>query len=504
MRNSWVSSLAASCIVVLAGCVGLPQHVQRIPSEALHQPDTTTLGRIVEHAEGDRNLSGIRLLASGDEALASLIALADRAERTLDIQYYLIHQDDSARLLLHHLRLAADRGVRVRLLVDDLNTAGEDRRFMHLGQHANVEVRLFNPFAGGRSALWTRIAASMSEIPRINHRMHNKLFVADDALAITGGRNIGDQYFTRDLQNNFIDLDVVAGGPVVTELSASFDAFWNSKYAYPIASVASPVPPEEAPASLEEGVISGEAGWLGRELDARDLQLDWVPATVLADRPAKIATDAPPDDGVVLANSIKALMRSAKSEVIVISPYFIPGPDGVALMKELVGRGVHIRILTNSLASTDSPLVHNGYSHYRVALLKLGVELEEVRPKLGQRRKRFHPFKSSNASLHAKALVIDQHVVFIGSMNMDARSAHTNSELGLVMRSPEIARQVTSLLDDISADGSYTLHLGSHDQLVWSSGEPGAETFWYKDPETTWAQRFLLRMVAPFATEEML
>jgi phosphatidylserine/phosphatidylglycerophosphate/cardiolipin synthase-like enzyme len=503
MRNSWVNGLAASCILVLAGCVGLPQHVQRIPSEALHQPDTTTLGRIVEHAEPDRNLSGIRLLTSGDEALASLIGLADRAERTLDLQYYLIHQDDSARLLLHHVRLAADRGVRVRLLVDDLNTAGEDRRFMHLGQHANVEVRLFNPFAGGRSALWTRIAASVSEIPRINHRMHNKLFVADNALAITGGRNIGDQYFTRDPQSNFIDLDVVAGGPVVSELSASFDAFWNSKYAYPIASVASPVPPEEAPASLEEEVISGDAAWLGRELDARKLQLDWVPATVLADRPAKIASDAPLDDGV-LAKSIKALMRSAKSEVIVISPYFIPGTDGVALMKELVGRGVHIRILTNSLASTDSPLVHNGYSRYRVALLKLGVDLEEVRPKLGQKRKRFHPFKSSNASLHAKALVIDQQVVFIGSMNMDARSAHTNSELGLVLRSPEIARQVTSLLDDVSADGSYRLHLGPHDQLVWSSGEPGAETFWYKDPETTWAQRFLLRMVAPFATEEML
>jgi cardiolipin synthase C len=503
MRNSWISSLAASCILVLTGCVGLPQHVQRIPSEALRQPDSTTLGRIVEHAEVDRNLSGIRLLTSGDEALASLIALADRAERTLDVQYYLIHQDDSARLLLHHLRLAADRGVRVRVLIDDLNTAGEDRRFMHLGQHANVEVRLFNPFPGGRSALWTRIAASLSEIPRINHRMHNKLFVADNALAITGGRNIGDQYFTRDPQSNFIDLDVVAGGPIVPALSASFDAFWNSKYAYPIASVASAVSPEEVSPSLEEGVAAGEAGWLGRELDARALRLDWVPATVLADRPAKIATDAPPDDGV-LTSSIQALMRSAKSEVIIISPYFVPGPDGIALMHELVGRGVHIRILTNSLASTDSPLVHDGYSHYRVALLKLGVELEEVRPKLGQKRKRFHPFKSSNASLHAKALVVDQSVVFIGSMNMDARSAHTNSEMGLVMRSSEIAKQVTSLLDDISADGSYTLSLDLHDHVVWSSGEPGAETRWYKDPETTHMQRFLLHMVAPFAPEEML
>lgn len=503
MRNSWINGVVAWSILALAGCVGLPQHVRRIPSEELRQPDSTTLGRIVEKAQVDGNLSGIRLLMSGDEALASLLALADHAEKTLDIQYYLIHEDDSARLLLRHVRLAADRGVRVRMLIDDLNTAGEDRRFMHLGQHANIEVRLFNPFPGGRSALWTRIAASLSEIPRINHRMHNKLFVADNALAITGGRNIGDQYFTRDAQSNFIDLDVVAGGPIVPALSASFDAFWNSKYAYPIASVASAVPPEEAPPSLEEGVTSGDAGWLDRELDAGTLQLDWVPATLLADRPAKTASNAPPEDGI-LATSIQALMRSAKSEVIIISPYFIPGPDGVELMRELVARGVHIRILTNSLASTDSPLVHNGYSHYRVALLKLGVDLEEVRPKLGQKRKRFHPFKSSNASLHAKALVIDQNVVFIGSMNMDARSAHTNSELGLVMRSPEIARQVTSLLDDISADGSYVLRLDDHDRIVWSSGEPGAERVWHTDPETTHAQRFLLHMLAPFAPEEML
>jgi phosphatidylserine/phosphatidylglycerophosphate/cardiolipin synthase-like enzyme len=198
------------------------------------------------------------------------------------------------------------------------------------------------------------------------------------------------------------------------------------------------------------------------------------------------------------------LMRSATQEVIVISPYFVPGPDGVALMRELVERGVHIRVLTNSLASTDSPLVHNGYSRYRVALLKLGVELSEVRPKLGTKRKRFHPFRSANASLHAKALVIDQKTVFIGSMNMDARSARTNSEMGIVIRSAEIARQVTSLLDDISADGSYTLGLDRRNHIVWSSGEPGAETIWHTDPETTHWQRFLLKMFAPFAPEELL
>jgi cardiolipin synthase C len=495
----------ATLALLLAGCVGLPRHVEKSRSEALPHPETTTLGRLVAGEESNKNLSGIRLLSSGDEALADLIALADHAERTLDIQYYIIHQDDSARILLHHLRLAADRGVRVRVLVDDLNTAGEDRRFMHLGEHANVEVRVFNPFPGGRFATWTRFLASAGDIRRINHRMHNKLFVADNALAITGGRNIGDEYFTRDPRSNFIDLDVVAAGAIVAELSASFDAFWNSKYAYPIASVASPVSAEPASPPLLEGAPAANPNWLAAGLDSGSVQLTWVPATVLADRPAKIASESSPAEEVTIANNLAALMRSATQELIVISPYFVPGKDGVALFAKLVDQGVHIRILTNSLASTDSPLVHNGYSHYRVALLKLGIELSEVRPKLGQKRARFHPFRGSNASLHAKALVIDQKTVFIGSMNMDARSAHTNSELGLVMRSAEIARQVTSLLDDISADGSYKLQLVDHDSRIeWTSGESGSEKTWYTDPETTRMQRFTLKVLAPFAPEELL
>jgi putative cardiolipin synthase len=505
--------LLAVLVLLMSGCATLPRHVEKIHSVALPNPDTTSLGRIVAAEADGKHLSGVRLLASGEEALADLIALADHAERTLDVQYYIIHQDDSARILLQHVRMAADRGVRVRVLVDDLNTAGEDRRFMHLGKHANVEVRVFNPFPGGRSATWTRLLASVNDIPRINHRMHNKLFVADDALAITGGRNIGDQYFTRDQHNNFIDLDVVAAGAVVRELSASFDAFWNSKYAYPIASLASPVSAEPvSPVSAEpaspafvDGGIAPNTNWLEGELDSGHLQLAWVPATVLADRPAKIASETSPDEEVTIANNLVALMRSAKQELIVISPYFVPGKDGVAMFAKLVDQGVHIRILTNSLASTDSPLVHNGYSRYRAQLLKLGIELSEVRPKLGQKRARFHPFRSSTASLHAKALVIDQKTVFIGSMNMDARSARTNSELGLVIRSADIARQVTSLLDDISADGSYRLRLVGHGgRIEWSSGEPGSEKTWYIDPETTRLQRFALKILAPFAPEELL
>ena len=495
----------AVLLLLISGCVGLPRHVVKIHSEALPDPESTSLGRVVAAEEGAKNLSGIRLLTSGEEALADLIALADHAERTLDIQYYIIHQDDSARLLLHHLRLAADRGVRVRVLVDDLNTAGEDRRFMHLGQHANVEVRVFNPFPGGRSKIWTRLLASVNDIPRINHRMHNKLFVADNALAVTGGRNIGDQYFTRDEHSNFIDLDVVAAGAIVPELSASFDAFWNSKYAYPIASVAAPVSAEPPPPRPSESSAAASANWLEHELESGSVHLTWVPATVLADRPAKIASDASSGEEVNIANNIAALMRSAKQELIVISAYFVPGKDGVAMMRDLVSQGVHIRILTNSLASTDSPLVHTGYSRYRAALLKLGVELSEVRPKLGQKRARFHPFRGSSASLHAKALVIDQKMVFIGSLNMDARSARTNSELGLVIRSADIAHQVTNLLDDISADGSYKLRLVDHtNRIEWTSGEPGSEKTWYNDPETTRMQRFTLKILGPFAHEELL
>ncbi len=496
--------LALACAIA-GGCATLPHHVAKFRSEALHDPSATTLGRIVARGEAGRKLSAIRLLASGDEAFASLLALADRAERTLDVQYYIITQDESARIFLRHLRDAAERGVRVRILVDDLNTAGEDRRFMRLGQHANMEVRVFNPFPGGRLALWTRFLASAGDIPRINHRMHNKLFVADNAIAVTGGRNIGDQYFTRDKTSNFIDLDVVAAGAIVPQLSSSFDAFWNSKYAYPIASVAAPVAVEAESRTLEDSGSPGAADFLAHELDAGALQFPWVPASVLADRPAKIASDTAPGEEETIANDISALIRTAQQELIVISPYFVPGREGIELLRGLERRGVHIRILTNSLASTDSPLAHIGYSHYRVDLLHLGVELAEVRPVLGTTRPRFHPFRSGAASLHAKALVIDQKTVFIGSLNMDARSARTNSELGLVIRSVDIARAVTSLLDDIRADGSYRLDFVDHSKrLRWTSGPPGDEHVWYRDPEATRTQRFLVDLLAPFAPEELL
>jgi putative cardiolipin synthase len=504
VRNT-LKPLLAVAVLVLAGCAGLPRHVHKTPSSAFQHPETTTLGRLVAGEDVGKNLSGIRLLSSGEEALASLIALADHAERTLDIQYYIIHEDDSSRALLHHVRLAADRGVRVRVLVDDLNTAGEDRRFLHLSNHANIEVRVFNPFTAGRFATWTRFLASATDIRRINHRMHNKLFVADDALAITGGRNIGDQYFTLDPRSNFVDLDVVAAGAIVPQLSASFDQFWNSKYAFPIASVASSVDAEAASAPPAQAQISDSDRWLEHEIDAQKLDLIWAPATVLADQPAKITSETSPDEELTIANDTTALMGTAKQDLSIISPYFVPGKQGVALIAKLVENGVHVRILTNSLASTDSPLVDIGYARYRVPLLKLGVDLREMRPKLGQKHARFHPFRSSNASLHAKALVIDQKIVFIGSLNMDERSRKINSELGLVISSAEIAHEVTSLLDDISStDGSYKLQLDQHGRVEWVSGDVGSQKVWHTEPETSRTERVWLAILSPFAPDELL
>jgi phosphatidylserine/phosphatidylglycerophosphate/cardiolipin synthase-like enzyme len=503
VRNTLKAGVIA-VVALLAGCAGLPRHVQKTPSVAFQHPETTTLGQIVAADQIGKNLSGFRLLSSGEAALASLITLADHAERTLDIQYYIIHEDESTQEFLHHVRLAADRGVRVRLLVDDLNTAGEDRRFMHLSSHPNVEVRVFNPFTAGRFSTWARFIASATDIRRINHRMHNKLFVADDALAITGGRNIGDQYFTLDPRSNFVDLDVVAAGAIVPQLSASFDQFWNSKYAIPIASVASSVEAETQSVAPIESQFSDSDKWLDQELDSKKLELIWAPATVLADRPAKIASESSPDEELTIANDITELMATAKQDLSIISPYFIPGKEGVALIAKLVASGVKVRILTNSLASTDSPLVDIGYARYRVPLLKLGVDLREMRPKLGQKHTRFHPFRSSNASLHAKALVIDQKIVFIGSLNMDERSARINSELGLVISSAEIAHEVTSLLDDISTDGSYKLELDPHGRVEWVSGEGSTQKIWHTEPATSRIERIWLKILSPFAPDELL
>jgi phosphatidylserine/phosphatidylglycerophosphate/cardiolipin synthase-like enzyme len=528
---AWAS--AALC----AACASLPAPAPKPISQAWAQPEATGLGALAAAAAPNLRFSGFRLLASGEDALAALAALADHAQRTLDLQYYLMRDDASTRALLRHVHAAAQRGVRVRVLLDDLNTAGADDALLCLTRHPNIELRLYNPFPAGRGSTLTRVLASIRDVRRINQRMHNKMFVADNAIAVTGGRNLGDAYFVQSLASNFVDLDVIAAGPVVRDLSASFDRFWNSELAYPLRTlvtkdpdcagplaasppspngqpavagpqpVSSPdspsgLPPADSPPARTSVAIPDSA--FAQDLAAGRLPLAWVPAAVLADAPSKIASEGDPDRSETIADDIVTLTRAARREVVLISPYFVPGKRGVALARELHARGVQLRVLTNSLAATDAPIVHIGYARYRRDMLEAGAELYELRSRLGAPRTRLGSFGSSLASLHAKALVIDRRLLLIGSMNMDPRSARLNTEIALVMRSPALAGQVVQLFEDVAASSSYRVEALADGGLRWVGQAPGAATVEGSEPDAGVGLQWLLMLLSPFAPDELL
>ncbi|MDB0527384.1 phospholipase D-like domain-containing protein [Ralstonia solanacearum] len=237
----------------LAGCASLPHDVERPVSTALSDAGSASaLGRLAQAAAPSAEVSGFRLIPSGEAAYATLLTLADRAERTLDLQYYIIDSDSAVRELMRHVLVAAARGVRVRVLVDDLHSAGRDLAFLKFSSHRNVEVRLFNPFPGGRMSNLTRLLSAAAEFRRVNRRMHNKVFIADNALAVTGGRNLGAEYFTQVQGTHFVDLDVLAAGLAVRQLSSAFDAYWNSAFAYPVEALA-PEPGKAHPPEAREG-----------------------------------------------------------------------------------------------------------------------------------------------------------------------------------------------------------------------------------------------------------
>ncbi|MCM5678291.1 phospholipase D family protein [Schlegelella sp. S2-27] len=499
--------LAGACL--LTGCASLPAPAHAPPSRAYPQPHDTPLGRLAAGSAPHPRLSGFRLLVSGEDALGSLMTLADHARHTLDLQYYLIHNDESTREILQRVRAAADRGVRVRFLLDDIHTAGEDDKLLALDDHPNIEVRLFNPFPSGRFSMITRLALSLTDIPRINQRMHSKMFVADNALAITGGRNLGDPYFVRSPTSNFLDLDVVAAGPVVRQLSASFDEFWNHRLAYPVRTLATarPSASDDAAPSLaaptSESALPHDAR-LARELERGRLDLVWAPAVILSDKPAKIVSEGDPGREENIAQDVYSLMRSARSELIVISPYYVPGERGMALVRELRSRGVRVRVLTNSLAATDAPVVHIGYARYRKRLVAAGVELHELQPRLAGGRSRIGSFGSSRASLHAKALIIDRHTVLVGSMNMDPRSEKLNTEIGMVVRSRPLAGQLVKLYEDVTLHSSYRIALTGDDEVRWLKEAPEDREAHDSEPEASRGLRLLLFLLTPFAAEEML
>lgn len=493
----------------------------RKPSFAREPDGESTLDRMLDaDIEAGGGLSGFRLLAIGMEAFLMRVALADTARRSLDLQYYIYREDDTGAFLTQALLKAADRGVQVRLLVDDLNLVRRDDDVTALDAHPRIEVRIFNPFASHREGRWGRLLSFFSDPARLNRRMHNKGFIADNLCSIVGGRNIGDEYFDASRDFGFGDLDVLAVGPVTREISRSFDLYWNSAFAYPLSALGKRTMArmwmERVRRRLGRHFIrmrkSDYASRvlktdLAAQLTERHLLLEWAKSRVLADPPEKIVE---PADAASTGpyDQLRALAGQAHREVILVSPYFVPGDQGMAALQRLRERGVRVRILTNSLASTDVAAVHAGYSRYREAMLEMGIELHELKPIVptGRKLRRRVMFGSARASLHAKTFVFDRARVVVGSMNLDPRSVLLNTELGLLIESPKLAGDIAESFDElVEPDYSYALERDRDSgALRWRSTEGGAKVEYFHDPQVSFWRRLTVKLLGWLPIERQL
>ena len=536
------------CLLLLgfwvSGCASLPSEVDRPVSSALTNPETTRIGRAVAARAalaGTRNDSGFALVGNAELAFTSRMTLIKAAQKSLDIQYYAILADDTTERMADALREAAGRGVRVRILLDDFNTSGKNAQILKLAFEHNIEMRLFNPLPGGRGSLVFRIVSNLKDVDRMQRRMHNKIFVADNAVAIVGGRNLGETYFGQSEGTNFIDIDVLASGRIARDLSRSFDQYWNNPLAYPVQSLmtvkeieaikpapsAAPnagVPATPTPASAPNKTLnertttspSGTTTVIPALPDATDLSLlrwTWAPSVMLVDKPSKIAADA---DAVeesqdTTVDGLLQLISQAKSDVLIVSPYFVPGEKMMQQFAALRQRGVRVRVLTNSLASNDAPAAHVGYARYREALLAQGIELYEMRAEQQGTISSFGAAGGStggstggsHASLHAKVVVIDSRLLVVGSMNLDLRSQLQNSEVAIVIRNRALSAEATRMIEPALAGGAYRVER-VNGALVWrapkGSGLPDSAT----EPDASMGLRLMIKLIGPFAPDEML
>ena len=459
-REDSVQYIVCLCFAVLlvSGCASLPENTGRSESHALHGTETTRLGQIAQPMlKAHPGESGFRPLRSGVDALLARMVLAEAAERTLDVQYYIWHDDLTGRLFAYALLRAADRGVRVRVLLDDVGARADDETLLTLDAHPNIEIRLFNPVAT-RSF---RNLGMLTDYSRVNRRMHNKSFIADNQRAILGGRNIGDEYFEAQSEVAFGDLDVLTVGRSVSEVSEAFDLYWNAPASYPISALLG----RSGETTNLDALRTALASFVESQRDspyvnrAKSQLLDlmatgsdgfyWGKADLLYDDPAKI-TRAPEDTEGHLLPQFAKFDSPVQHELLIVSPYFVPGDTGVAWLGKLVKRGVRVTVLTNSLAATDVGAVHAGYQRYRNALLEAGVRLYELKPEaieIERAKRGKGGISGSRASLHAKTFVFDRRAVFIGSLNLDPRSIQLNTEIGLVCESVPLADDLAGMIE---------------------------------------------------------
>lgn len=582
----WRGALCALMLTLgLSACGSLPQDVDRPVSHAWQQPQQTALGQWVRArhvADKAGHASGFILLSGAPAAYGGRLALIEGAQKTLDLQYYAIHADVSSGRLLRELVAAAQRGVRVRILLDDFHSVGTNAQVLRLAYVPNIEMRLFNPLVGPRNSTVGRIFSTLTDFHRAQQRMHNKLFLADNAIGIAGGRNLGDAYFDQDESGNFIDLDIMAAGPIVNDLSRSFDSYWNNQRAYPVQSLVSretlermesdeqarareaAPPPGQKPAA-DPAATSAEQSrtiWDETAMDLDRAPWVWARAVVLADEPTKIAlegegptpgpssanaapaaaaTSNSPDEGTPAAipvappglrpgtgtmavrqgagiapgelqaetvvDGLLTLMGRARRDLLVVSPYFVPGDDMKQAFAAAVQRGVRVRVLTNSLASNDAPVAHAGYARHRKELLAMGVQLYEMRSEGAGLRDSLSSGSgpgASRAMLHSKVLVVDGSLVAVGSMNLDLRSQLHNTEIALLIASPSLGRMATENIETGLNESAWKVELVDKDDLIWRAPQGSGLEDQHSEPDASLPLRMLLKLLGPLAPDHLL
>jgi putative cardiolipin synthase len=514
-RNLLKTLLTSALFLTLTACASIPADFDQVPSKSWQHPEQTRLGDFFEnYAPEDASLSGTRLLANPREAFRARFGFAALAEKSLDLQYYLWKADITGQLLLFRALEAADRGVQVRILIDDIYHSGRDNNYGALDSHPNIQIRVYNPM-GSRGA--GKCANMVYHKGALDHRMHNKIFLADSAVAVLGGRNIGDDYFGVDDELNFRDLDVLAVGPAAEEAGAAFDMYWNSPAAVPIVVLLKkPVADDaldkrrqELGASLEEMnalpyTVPKAEEEIRQNLEGLAEELVWAETEIIID-PLERFQGGSESAFVELTRRLAEVMER---EIVIETAYLIPTEEGIATVAALTERGVRVRILTNSLRSNNHATVHAHYKKYRKKMIEAGVELHELRPdpEILAHFKNEHPeVAKSHAGLHSKAFVVDRRLSMIGSYNMDPRSRIWNSEIGLLIDSEEFAEQVLAIMErDLDPANSYRVTLDEKGDLLWTAEGPDGPVTWRKEPETTAWQRFMVRVMRRIPMEKEL
>jgi putative cardiolipin synthase len=437
------------------------------------------------------------------------MALIETAERSIDVQYYLVSNDEVGVQFLSALRGAARRGVRVRLLLDDLHIE-DDAPLLALAAGPSFEVRVFNPLPARNGTAASRLIRSVHEIGRVNRRMHNKLIVVDGIASVSGGRNIASEYFMRNPRANFVDLDVLAIGPAAGAQALAFDRYWNSEQAWPIAAVANGgqahLPPASPARPLPEKDSLGQHP-VGSELKNGVLSVSWAMWRTRVDSPRKIdgLTQGARFSGSVSQHELNAI-EAAQHSVFLVSPYFLPGQVGMDALKIARARGVATSVVTNSLGATDEPLVYPRYARYRSEVLDLGIDVYEISPALTRRTGAFGRFGSSFGRLHSKLAVIDNRWFCIGSMNIDGRSASVNTESALVIDSPALVTQFGEVLRQNLLRSAYQVRKNSRGRLEWKEPDvgEGSPVVHSRDPHGDWPTILRSTLLSLFVLEEWL